>query len=186
MYPCLFTKSNVRVPFDEFTVGVFHTLNVTPTQLHPNSWTSLQTFYLLAEMFRLSLSSHVFLHFYSSRPAKSARWLSQVSQAGFKNVFLKICILHIDKGYFLNGNTPKFPLYCTQDSIRYHSWPKLSITEDDKKMFDILDKCAQWLPIRKVLNIFLSSQHWVDLKDICVSFWPIMMETYFQKKKKNS
>jgi len=37
IYPCMFTDSNVRLPFDEFTMGVLHTLNVAPTQLHPNS-----------------------------------------------------------------------------------------------------------------------------------------------------
>jgi len=37
MYGCLFIDSHVRVPFDEFTIGVLSTLNVAPTQLHPNS-----------------------------------------------------------------------------------------------------------------------------------------------------
>lgn len=37
MYLCMFTDSVVHLPFDEFTLGVFGTLNVAPTQLHPNS-----------------------------------------------------------------------------------------------------------------------------------------------------
>lgn len=38
MYACLFTDSLVWIPFDEFTMGVLCTLNMAPTQLHPNSW----------------------------------------------------------------------------------------------------------------------------------------------------
>jgi len=41
MYACLFTNSHVRVLFDEFTMGVLGTLNVTPTQLHLNSSVAL-------------------------------------------------------------------------------------------------------------------------------------------------
>lgn len=44
----LFTNSHVRVPFDEFTMGVLQTLNVAPTQLQPNSWASLRAFRVLA------------------------------------------------------------------------------------------------------------------------------------------
>jgi len=61
MYACLFTDSHVRVPFDEFTMGVLRTLNMAPTQLHPNSWASLRAFRVLAEMLNLKPSPHVFL-----------------------------------------------------------------------------------------------------------------------------
>jgi len=35
-------------------MGVLQTLNVTPSQLYPNTWASLQTFDLICDMFRLS------------------------------------------------------------------------------------------------------------------------------------
>lgn len=73
MYACLFTDSHVRIPFDEFTMGILRTPNVAPTQLHPNSWASLRVFHILAEMFRLKPSPYVFLHFYNSRLAWSVR-----------------------------------------------------------------------------------------------------------------
>lgn len=60
MYVCLLTNSHVRIPFDELTMGVLHTLNVTPTQLHLNSWASLHAFRVLTEMFQLKPSPHVF------------------------------------------------------------------------------------------------------------------------------
>jgi len=79
IYPCLFTDSHVCLPFDEFTIGVLRTLNVAPTQLHPNSWASLQAFQLLAEMFRLRPSPHVFLSYYSTRPFSPVKWVFLVS-----------------------------------------------------------------------------------------------------------
>ena len=37
VYACMFMKLHVRLPFDDFTMGVLRKLNVAPTQLHPNS-----------------------------------------------------------------------------------------------------------------------------------------------------
>jgi len=37
MYSAFFTDVHVRLPLDEFTMGVLRILNVAPTQLHPNS-----------------------------------------------------------------------------------------------------------------------------------------------------
>jgi len=169
MYACLFTDSNVHIPFDEFTMGILRTLNVDPTQLHPNSWMSLRAFHILAKMFQLKPSPHVFLHFYSSRPAWPIRWLSLVSQLGaalfttfcssykyFKNAFFKITISPVGEHYFFNGDTPKFPLYWTRNLVGYLSWPRSSVTEDDKKMFDILDQFPWQLPIWNVRKFFLS------------------------------
>jgi len=81
IHPCMFIDSNVRLPFDEFTMGVLRTLNVALTQLHPNSWASLQAFLLLSKMFCLHPSPHVFLSYYSARPANPVRWVSLVSQS---------------------------------------------------------------------------------------------------------
>ncbi|QCD78692.1 hypothetical protein DEO72_LG1g2328 [Vigna unguiculata] len=37
MYMCHFSQLHIRLPFDEFTMGVLHLLNVALTQLHPNN-----------------------------------------------------------------------------------------------------------------------------------------------------
>jgi len=171
MYACLFTDSHVRIPFDEFTMGILRTPNVAPTQLHPNSWASLRVFHILAEMFRLKPSPYVFLHFYNSRLAWSVRWLSLISQSGvalftsfclsykyFKNVFFKIIISPGGRHYFFNGDTRKFPLYWTRDSVHYLSWSRSFVTGNDKKIFDILDQFPWRLPISNILKLFLSSQ----------------------------
>jgi len=38
MYMCHFLQLHIRLPFDEFTMGVLRLLNVAPPQPHPNSW----------------------------------------------------------------------------------------------------------------------------------------------------
>ena len=53
MYTCLFSDLHVSLPFDKFTMGVLQTLNVAPTQIHPNTWVSLQAFRLLCDVMRL-------------------------------------------------------------------------------------------------------------------------------------
>jgi len=66
VYSCLFSDLHVALPFDDFTKGVLRTLNVAPSQLHPNTWASLQTFCLICDMFRLSPTSSIFLSYYTS------------------------------------------------------------------------------------------------------------------------
>jgi len=86
-------------------MGVLRTLNMAPTQLHPNSWASLQAFRLLVEMFFLNPSPHVFLHYYSSHPFDPVKWSSLISKLGvilfspfascykyFKDEFFKVSI----------------------------------------------------------------------------------------------
>jgi len=41
MYMFHFSQLYVRLPFDDFTIGVLRLLNVAPTQLHLNSWAYL-------------------------------------------------------------------------------------------------------------------------------------------------
>lgn len=37
MYITFFIQLHIRLPFDKFTMGVWHILNIAPTQLHPNN-----------------------------------------------------------------------------------------------------------------------------------------------------
>ncbi|KAG5029289.1 hypothetical protein JHK87_012803 [Glycine soja] len=45
MYDCLFRGLHVRVPFDNFAMGVLLIFNVAPMQLHPNGWVAMQAFH---------------------------------------------------------------------------------------------------------------------------------------------
>jgi len=164
-------------------MGVLCTLNVTPTQLHTNSWASLRAFRVLAEIFGLRPFPHVFLHFYRARTSHLTKWTSLVSQSGaalftpfcssykyFKNAFFKLTITPNGRHYFFNGDVPKFPLYWMRDPVAYLSWPRSPMTEDDKQMFGILDQFPRHLPIRDILKLFLTSRHWVHLKGMLFNF----------------
>jgi len=95
MYACMFTKLHVRLPLDEFTMGVLRLLNVAPTQLHPNSWGSLQAFRLICKALYLTPTPESFLYFYVTRPRDPLSWVSLVGRAkislldGFTQSFKK-------------------------------------------------------------------------------------------------
>jgi len=68
MYMCHFSQLHVRLPLDDFIIGVLCALNVAPTQLHPNSWAYLQAFRILCQSLYLEPSPYAFLYFYDTRP----------------------------------------------------------------------------------------------------------------------
>ena len=72
IYACLFSDLHVSLPFDNFAVGVLRALHVAPTQLHPNTWVSIQAFRLVCDVFRLSPTPSTFLSYYTSHPTKLA------------------------------------------------------------------------------------------------------------------
>jgi len=86
MYMCHFSQLHIRLPFDEFTMGVLQLLNVAPTQLHPNSWAYLQAFWLLCMALYLQLSPRAFLYFFVTRLRSPTTWLSLISQPGFNRL----------------------------------------------------------------------------------------------------
>jgi len=47
-------------------MGVLRTLNVAPSQLHPNKWASLQFFHLMFDLLRLRPTPSTDLHYYTS------------------------------------------------------------------------------------------------------------------------
>ena len=69
-------------------MGVLCILNVAPTQLHPNSWASMQAFHVVCKFLSLSPNPKVFLYFYSSRPSKYSGWISLISRS-------KACLLSL-------------------------------------------------------------------------------------------
>jgi len=80
MYMCHFSQLHVRLPLDDFTMGVLRELNVAPTQMHPNNWAYMQAFRVLCQSLYLQPSPRAFLYFYDTRPRQSTTWLSLVSR----------------------------------------------------------------------------------------------------------
>jgi len=82
MYACLFADLHVSLPFDDFTVGILKMLNVAPTQLHPNTWASIQTFCLTCDVLCFYPTPSCFLSYYTSHPAKLVLWYSLINRSG--------------------------------------------------------------------------------------------------------
>lgn len=47
IYATLFECLDFRLPFNDFEKGLLTSLNVSPAQLHPNSWAFIRAFYIL-------------------------------------------------------------------------------------------------------------------------------------------
>ncbi|WVY92617.1 hypothetical protein V8G54_031705 [Vigna mungo] len=62
-YSCLFFDMHLRLPFIEFQIDVLRTLNVAPSQLHPNSWGYIQAFVVMVRPWLFGLQ---LLYFYNS------------------------------------------------------------------------------------------------------------------------
>ena len=105
MYMCLFSDLHDSLPFDEFTMGVLRALNVAPTQIHLNTWASLQAFRLLCDVMRFHPTPSSFLSYYATHPAQKASWHSLVGRSGsvlfdsfvvsykrFKERFVKVVV----------------------------------------------------------------------------------------------
>ena len=133
MYMCHFSQLHIRLPFDEFTIGVLQFLKVAPTQLHPNSWAYLQAFQVLCMTVYLQPSLRAFLYFFDIRPRSLTTWLSLVSRLGinrldaftqsfkhFKDGFFKVVVKQVGPSHFYtsDGGT-KFPFFWTDNPWRY-------------------------------------------------------------------
>ena len=127
MYTCLSSDLHVSLPFDKFTMGVLRALNVAPTQVHLNTWASLQAFRLLCDVMRLHPTPSFFLSYYTSHPATKVSWHSLVGRPGsilfdsfavsykrFKQRFVKVIVRPEATTFFFDEvSRSRFPLYWT-------------------------------------------------------------------------
>nr|KYP64508.1 Retrovirus-related Pol polyprotein from transposon 17.6 [Cajanus cajan] len=82
MYRCFFRYLGVCLPFNEFECRFLRFINVTPCQLHPNSWGFLLAFQVLCSALGMNASLPVFLHFYQLKLGEPP--LGWVSLSGSK------------------------------------------------------------------------------------------------------
>ena len=148
VYSCLFSDLHVALTFDDLTMGALRALNVAPSQLHPNTWASLQAFRHMCDMLHHRPTSSTFLHYYTSHPTEPFSWLSLISRWGnilfapftstyknFKGKFFKIFIE--PKGreiFFYELRRSKFLLY----------WTKASA--EDWEVYALFDSLPRKLP----------------------------------------
>jgi len=182
MYTCHFSQLHVRLPFDDFTMGVLRALNVAPTQLHPNSWAYLQAFYVLCQSLYLEPSPYAFLYFYDTRPRQPTTWLSLISRPSinrldsfsqsfkhFKDGYFKVVVKEEGKAHFLNADgSTKFPFSWMGSPSRYKDIGMDELSTGDKEVVEILMKFVDKLPTKGLVRVYNSVHPIIDIEGICL------------------
>jgi len=168
MYMCHFSQLHVWLPLDGFTMGVLRALNVTPTQLHPNSWAYLQAFRILCQSLYLEPSPYAFLYFYDTRPRRPTTWLSLISRPSisrldafshsfkhFKDRYFKVVVKEEGKAHFLNAyGGSKFLFSWTGSPSRYMDMGMDELSAGDEEVVEILAKFFDKLPTKGLVRVF--------------------------------
>jgi len=154
VYSCMFVKLHVRLPFDNFTMGVLRLLNVAPTQLHPNSWGSLQAFRLLCRTLLLEPTAERFLYFYVTRPRDPCSWVSVVGRPrscvldgfeqsfkNFKDGFFRVSMEAGNESWYLDEvGAARFPLYWTSSPTKWELMSKDTLDAASRQVVEVLER----------------------------------------------
>jgi len=76
VYEFLFKEYDIRFPLTDFKAGMLTTINIAPSQLHPNGWTFLKCFEILCGHLDLKPFMNVFMYFYQVKFGKFIGWVS--------------------------------------------------------------------------------------------------------------
>jgi len=76
LYSTVFKRIKLRLPHTGFKRALLTEINVTPPQLHPNSWAFMRAFTILCNYFRHPPSVDVFLHFFEAKSPGKNLWVS--------------------------------------------------------------------------------------------------------------
>ncbi|KOM38015.1 hypothetical protein LR48_Vigan03g139700 [Vigna angularis] len=165
-YVALFYDLYLRLPFTGFQMDVLRTLNVAPSQLHPNSWGYVQAFGLLCRALGIRPTVGLFLYFFRCRPGATKGWVSLISEPGnallelylqsyrnFKEKFFKVSITEVGRRYFFDGEgNPRFPLYWTQDPLRFTSWSEDKMTIEELEALGVLTALPRPFSSRQLID----------------------------------
>jgi len=182
MYMCHFSQLHVRLPLDDFTMGVLRALNVAPTQLHPNSWAYMQAFRVLCQSLYLQPSHRAFLYLYDTRPHQPTTWLSLVSRPSinrldvfsqsfkhFKDGYFKVVVKEEGMSHFLNADgSTKFPFSWTGSPSRYKDMGTDKLSAVDKEVVEVLMKFTDKLPTKGLVRVYNSVHPIIDIEGICL------------------
>ncbi|CAL5184260.1 unnamed protein product [Lathyrus oleraceus] len=134
MYEFLFEKLLISLPFSKFQCDVLATLNVAPSQLHPNTWGFIRAFEILCSCVGVEPSPNKFLYFFQVKVSGKVGWISASGRSGrrllngfyssyknWKNRFFKVG--SVSASFLLKewGNSP-FPLQWTTDPIPFNTF----------------------------------------------------------------
>jgi len=178
MYTCFFSDLHVSLPFDEFIMGVLRALNVAPTQVHPNTWASLQAFRLLCDAMRLRPTPSSFLCYYGSYPGRLASWLSLAGRPGcvlfdpfavsykrFKERFVKVVIRSETTAFFFDrAGQSRFLLHWTSKPIGFKFWPRPTESEEEVEILSFFDALPRKLSCRSLIGAYTETARWAAIR----------------------
>lgn len=136
VYYCTFSKLGVRLPFTDFQCEILRTLNVAPSQLHPNCWAFLRSFEILSRGLNIPASAYSFFSFFNAKKPKpnSCLYMSNnlrhtltrpytSSWRNYKSDFIRVCLSPSrSKGWFSESREPH---------LLFFFWTKRPITKFD-------------------------------------------------------
>jgi len=165
------------MPFNEFTVGSFWSLKWH----RPNYILILRRLFKCLEFSVIFLSYNPLLNpFYSIITlvrVTPVSWLSLTSwprsicfapytssYKHFKEKYFKNLVESDDKPFLYDaeGKT-KFLFHWTQTPTRYVSWPRSSMSSQDKEIFCVLDQLSNRLSTWELVALYDSSKRWTNL-----------------------
>ena len=184
MYVCLFKDLHVRLPFDDFTMGVLQSLSLAPTQLHPNGWAFVQAFRALCRFLGVEASVGLFLHFFDARP--SGGWVSLVrnpiihlikpftaSYKGFKTGFFKVYPVGEGRQIMMpdgpDGPTPCFPFSWSKGPGKFDYIPLDRLSALEQLDASLLYSLPRDIPARPLVHLLVSKQPEDDLNGMFCS-----------------
>ena len=184
MYVTLFEKLGLRLPFNTFEKELLTILNVSPCQLHPNSWAFIRAFQILCTHFGITPSSSMFLYFFELRAPhkqllvslsgvsdRALLTLYNSSYKRFKGIFIKI-VAPDHSPSLLEG----FPLYWCQSPNLQSPQQLEDMDPSEKKDYLMLEQLDVIFDTRKLLELEFRV---VDLKfHIGTYFTTILLLSY--------
>lgn len=166
MYETLFSKLRVKLPFSPFECHVLRSLNVAPTQLHPNSWGFVRCFEILCRSLGMKASVGRFFYFFEAKLGKEVGWLSlnstprrgimtalMGSYKDFKDKFFRVRAAEHFPELFLGPNgARKFPLYWTLDPVPICGADRKLMSSEEQADVDVLERFSP-LSCTKLLQL---------------------------------
>ncbi|KOM58056.1 hypothetical protein LR48_Vigan11g108900 [Vigna angularis] len=157
VYATMFKDLKVLLPFTDFQMGVLKTLNLAPTQLHPNGWAFMQAFVAICSGLALKPTLAAFLYFFHVQPHPTKPWVSvrtvgnkhmltlyNSSYKDLKITFLKSCRRSLATRVFATPAPPGMPSFLfTGDPRKVLSWPKPQMSTED---LDLINQLCQLPP----------------------------------------
>ncbi|XP_045796475.1 uncharacterized protein LOC123890815 [Trifolium pratense] len=146
VYYCTFLKLGVCLPFTDFQCEILNTLNVAPTQLHPNCWGFIRAFEILCGGLGLPLSTYSFFSCFQAKSIKRNSWIYMANKAkhtlitpltsswkNFKNDFLRVSPSPTSPLWYDDSGVPFFPFHWTKRPVTKPDLRSLPHSVDDMK-----------------------------------------------------